>query len=69
MHAYYPGVDKIAHERGFGEFYDAELACADRMVDDLLNRLPLTRSCSSLPITAKSRSAIDFSTPLMIYFD
>ena len=40
VHAYYPGVDKIAHERGFGEFYDAELACADRMVDDLLNRLP-----------------------------
>ena len=40
VHAYYPGVDKIAHERGFGEFYDAELACADRMVDDVLNRLP-----------------------------
>ena len=40
VHAYYAGVDKIAHERGFGEFYDAELACADRMVDDLLNRLP-----------------------------
>ena len=40
VHAYYPGVDKIAHERGFGEFYDAELACADKMVDDLLNRLP-----------------------------
>ena len=40
MHAYYPGIDKIAHERGFGEFYDAELACADRMVDDMLDRLP-----------------------------
>ena len=40
VHAYYPGVDKIAHERGFGEFYDAELACTDRMVDDLLSRLP-----------------------------
>ena len=40
VHAYYPGVDKIAHERGFGEFYDAELASADRMVDDVLNRLP-----------------------------
>ena len=40
VHAYYPGVDKIAHERGFGEFYDAELRCADRMVDDVLNRLP-----------------------------
>jgi predicted AlkP superfamily pyrophosphatase or phosphodiesterase len=40
VHAYYPGVDKIAHERGFGEFYDAEVASADQMVDDLLNRLP-----------------------------
>jgi len=40
VHAYYPGIDKIAHERGFGEFYDAELACADRMVDDMLDRLP-----------------------------
>ena len=40
VHAYYPGIDKIAHERGFGEFYDAELAAADHMVGDLLQRLP-----------------------------
>jgi len=25
IYAYYDGVDKIAHERGFGEFYEAEL--------------------------------------------
>ncbi len=25
VYAYYGGVDKIAHERGFGEFYEAEL--------------------------------------------
>ena len=40
VHAYYPGIDKIAHERGFGEFYDAELAAADHMIGDLLQRLP-----------------------------
>ncbi len=26
VYAYYGGIDKIAHERGFGDFYDAELA-------------------------------------------
>ncbi|MDA2994831.1 MAG: alkaline phosphatase family protein [Actinomycetota bacterium] len=40
VHAYYPGIDKIAHERGFGEFYDAELAATDHMIGDLLQRLP-----------------------------
>jgi len=39
IHAYYAGVDRIAHERGFGDFYDAELAMADSMVADLLSRL------------------------------
>jgi hypothetical protein len=40
VHAYYPGIDKIAHERGFGAFYDAELVAADHMIGDLLQRLP-----------------------------
>lgn len=40
VHAYYPGIDKIAHERGFGEFYDAELHAVDQMIGDLLRRLP-----------------------------
>ncbi len=40
VYAYYGGVDKIAHERGFGEFYDAELRAADRLVGDILDELP-----------------------------
>lgn len=40
VYAYYGGIDKIAHERGFGEFYDAELKTADRLVADLLEMLP-----------------------------
>lgn len=38
--AYYDGIDKIAHERGFGEYYDAELRTVDRLVADLVSVLP-----------------------------
>jgi hypothetical protein len=40
VYAYYEGVDKIAHLRGFGPHYDAELVALDRMVGDLLEGLP-----------------------------
>jgi predicted AlkP superfamily pyrophosphatase or phosphodiesterase len=40
VYAYYGGIDKIAHERGFGEYYEAELRAADRLVADLLEVLP-----------------------------
>jgi hypothetical protein len=40
VYAYYGGVDKIAHERGFGDFYDAELRASDRLVADVLEVLP-----------------------------
>lgn len=40
VYAYYDGIDKIAHERGFGPYYDAELAAADRLVGDLASALP-----------------------------
>jgi hypothetical protein len=40
VYAYYGSVDKIAHERGFGEFYEAELKTADRLVADVLDVLP-----------------------------
>ena len=40
VYAYYGGIDKTAHERGFGEFYDAELRFADRLVGDVLDVLP-----------------------------
>lgn len=40
VYCYYPGIDKIAHERGFGSYYDAELRFADSLVAELLNALP-----------------------------
>lgn len=40
VYAYYDGLDKVAHEFGFGPFYDAELRTIDRMVGDVLSSLP-----------------------------
>ncbi len=40
VYAYYDGIDKIAHERGFGDFYNAELRAADALVTDILAGLP-----------------------------
>ncbi|MFK8024457.1 MAG: alkaline phosphatase family protein [Ilumatobacter sp.] len=40
VYCYYNGIDKIAHERGFGPFYDAELRFSDALVADLLEALP-----------------------------
>lgn len=40
VYVYYGGIDKMAHERGFGDFYDAEARSADRLVADLLEVLP-----------------------------
>jgi hypothetical protein len=40
VYAYYDGLDKVAHEFGFGPFYEAELRSVDRMVADVLEVLP-----------------------------
>jgi hypothetical protein len=40
VYAYYDGVDKVAHEYGFGPHYDAEVAAADRLVADVLAAVP-----------------------------
>jgi hypothetical protein len=40
VYAYYDGVDKVAHEFGFGPTYDAEVVAADRLVRDLIDVLP-----------------------------
>lgn len=40
VYAYYDGVDKVAHEYGLGDHFDAEVAAADRLVEDLLGVLP-----------------------------
>ena len=39
VYAYYDAVDKIAHERGFGPFYESELRSADRLVGDVIEAL------------------------------
>lgn len=40
VYAYYDGIDRVAHARGLGEHYDAELRSVDRLVGDLLEALP-----------------------------
>ncbi len=40
VYAYYDGIDKTAHERGFGPYYDAELVTVDRLVGDVLDQMP-----------------------------
>lgn len=40
VYCYYPYIDKIAHERGFGQYYEAELRAADRLVAELIDALP-----------------------------
>lgn len=40
IYAYYEGLDKVAHEYGSGEYYDAELRWIDHLVSELLGALP-----------------------------
>jgi len=49
VYAYYDGIDKIAHEFGFGEHYEAELVAVDRLVTELMMSLPKE---SALVVTA-----------------
>jgi hypothetical protein len=39
IYAYYDGIDKIAHERGFGPFYEAEVGFADQLVAQVREQL------------------------------
>ena len=49
VYAYYDGIDKVAHEYGLGEHYDAELIAIDWMIEYLIEVLPPD---ASLVITA-----------------
>ena len=49
VYAYYDGLDRIAHERGFGPYYDAELAFVDSLVGQVIDSLP---AGSTLLVTA-----------------
>ncbi|MEO7372099.1 MAG: alkaline phosphatase family protein [Ilumatobacteraceae bacterium] len=39
IYAYYDGIDKIAHERGFGPYYEAELRSADDIIEQVKEQL------------------------------
>ncbi len=40
VYAYYDGIDKVAHEYGFGDHYDAELEAVDALVGQLRDAMP-----------------------------
>ncbi len=40
VYAYYEGIDKVSHEYGLADHYDAELRATDRLVADLVDTLP-----------------------------
>jgi predicted AlkP superfamily pyrophosphatase or phosphodiesterase len=40
VYAYYEGIDKVSHEYGLGQHYEAELLATDRLVADLVDALP-----------------------------
>ena len=40
VYAYYDGIDKVSHEYGLGEHYDAELSAADQLVANVLEAVP-----------------------------
>ena len=40
VYAYYEGIDKVAHEYGLADHFDAEVAYVDRLVGDLAASLP-----------------------------
>jgi predicted AlkP superfamily pyrophosphatase or phosphodiesterase len=42
VYTYYDGVDKVAHEYGLADHYDAEIVAIDRMVEYLIRLLPST---------------------------
>jgi hypothetical protein len=62
VYAYYDGVDKIAHVTGLGEYYDAELAYADRIVADVAGGLP---AGAALVVTA-DHGQVDVGDRLVI---
>ena len=40
VYAYYDGIDKVSHEYGLADHYDAELRYVDRLVADVLSIMP-----------------------------
>ncbi|MEZ5180443.1 MAG: alkaline phosphatase family protein [Acidimicrobiales bacterium] len=54
VYAYYDGIDKVSHEYGLADHYDAELVAVDRLVGDVLGVLPAVPRSWSPPTTGRS---------------
>jgi hypothetical protein len=72
VYAYYPGVDEVAHAYGLhDEFYEGELAAADRLVGNLLDVLPadtallVTADHGQVHLEAESWIEIDELHPMI----
>ena len=63
VYAYYDGIDKIAHEHGLGDFYDAELRPPIASSATCRRCCRPTLRCWSPPTTARSTSASGSSRP------
>ena len=63
VYCYYGGIDKIAHERGFGPYYEAELRFADHSWPICWRRCRRTPRCWSPPTMARSTSATNIVHP------
>jgi len=56
VYAYYDGIDKVAHAKGLGAHYEAELAAVDQLSAIWLAPCPRVPRSSSPPTTARSTS-------------
>ncbi len=61
LYLYYDGIDKVAHEYGFGEYYDQELSFVDALVESILNCLP---GDTTLVVTA-DHGQVEVKKPLL----
>ena len=62
IYAYYDGIDKIAHERGFGDYYEAEL----RSTDDIVQQIRAQLTDGSVLLVTADHGQVDVGTNMRV---
>jgi Type I phosphodiesterase / nucleotide pyrophosphatase/PglZ domain len=62
IYTYYDGIDKIAHERGFNEYYEAEL----RSTDDLVEQIRAQLTDGAVLLVTADHGQVDVGTNLQV---
>ncbi len=62
VYAYYDGIDKIAHERGFGDYYEAEL----RATDDLVQQIRAQLTDGAVLLVTADHGQVEVGTNLVV---